>query len=86
MEIVDKRDSIFEINEIYKFKDLIDIADKNVIKEVIYDGDEKCLSFHQEFMKLVAMEIDHELNKTQFSKLKNQLISDMRRYLEGKKG
>jgi len=38
--IVDKSGYLFELGEIYKFKDLIEITDKAIIKEIIVDGDE----------------------------------------------
>lgn len=82
MEIVDKRSNLFELDEIYKYKDLIERADRDVIKEIIYNGDKQSIGFYNEFLKLVAQEIDHQLNKTEFANLKNKLIADMKAYLQ----
>jgi len=84
MEVVNKKGSIFELEEIYKYKSLIDVKDKAVIKRVIIDGDEACISFYQDFMELVAKEVDHTLNKTQFKELKDKLVLDMKAYLNSK--
>ena len=84
MEKIDKRSSIFELEEIYKYKSLIERSDRDVIKEVIYDNDEESEALYDEFLKLVAMEVDHELNKTEFYDLKDELIIDMKKHL-GKK-
>lgn len=86
METLDNRDSIYEIDEIYKYKDLITIIDKNVLKQIVFDGDEKSTAFYNDFMKLVADEIDHSLNKKEFSDLKDNLIEEMKQYLDSKKG
>ncbi len=83
--VVDKTAYLFELGEIYKFKDLIEITDKAVIKEIIIDGDKQSMSFYHEFIKLVAMEVDHTLNKNQFRDLKNKLIAEMKKHLETKK-
>ena len=82
MEAIDNRASIFELNEIYKYKDLIDANDKLVIKEIICSIDEQSKSLHTEFLNLVAMEVDHELNKAQFTELKDKLIVKMKQHLE----
>lgn len=84
METIDNRSKISELEEIYKYKDLIEIADRDVIKEIIFDMGEQSTIFYNEFVKLVTMEVDHQLNKTQFSELKDQLILDMKQYLESK--
>lgn len=84
MEVVNKKGSIFELEEIYKYKSLIDVKDKAVIKRVIIDGDEACISFYQDFMELVAKGVDHTLNKTQFKELKDKLVLDMKAYLNSK--
>jgi len=81
---VDKRSSIFELDEIFKYKSLIERTDRDVIKEIIYEDDEESIALYNEFLKLVAMEVDHELNKTQFYELKDELIIDMKKHL-GKK-
>ncbi|OFY98921.1 MAG: hypothetical protein A3K10_05720 [Bacteroidetes bacterium RIFCSPLOWO2_12_FULL_31_6] len=82
--VVDKSAYLFELGEIYKFKDLIEIMDKAIIKEIIVDGDEQSMAYYKEFIRLVAMEVAHELNKTEFSKLKNKLIADMKKHLQSK--
>jgi hypothetical protein len=84
MEVVNKKGSLFELEEIYKYKSLIDVKDKAVIKRVIIDGDETCIAFYQDFIELVAKEVDHTLNKTQFYKLKDKLVTDMKNYLTNK--
>lgn len=85
METIDNRSKIYELEEIYKYKDLIEITDRDIIKEIIFDRDEQSTVFYNEFMKLVAMEVDHELNKNQFTELKEELIFEMKKYLERKK-
>ena len=84
METIDKRGLIFELNEIFKYKGLIERADRDVIKAIIYDGDELSNSYHQEFMVLVAREVDHELNKEEFYALKNELVAKMKQHLGSK--
>lgn len=84
MEVVNKKGSLFELEEIYKYKSLIDVKDKAVIKRVIIDGDETCIAFYQDFIELVAKEVDHTLNKTQFYELKDKLVADMKNYLTNK--
>ncbi len=81
---VDKRAYLFELGEIYKFKDLIEISDKAIIKQIIIDGDNQSMAYYQEFIKLVAMEVAHELNKTEFNGLKDKLVANMKQYLENK--
>ena len=52
MEKVDKRRSIYELDEIYKYKSLIERTDRDVIKEVIYDNDEESRRvFHENIEK-----------------------------------
>jgi hypothetical protein len=82
METVDNRASLFELKEIYKYKDLINASDMAVIKEVICKAGEESEELHQAFMKLVADEVDHQLNKAEFEVLKDKLISEMKAYLE----
>ena len=82
--VVDKSAYFFELGEIYKFKDLIEITDKAIIKEIIVDGDKQSMTYYHEFIKLVAMEVDHTLNKKQFKDLKDKLIADMKKYLQSK--
>ncbi len=67
MEAVDNRASLFELDEIYKYKDLIEATDKAIIKEVICKTDDQSVALHQEFLKLVADEVDHQLNKAEFT-------------------
>jgi hypothetical protein len=81
MEAIDNRASLFELKEIYKYKDLIDINDMAVIKEVVCKTDEQSVDLHQEFLKLVADEVDHSINKAEFTVLKNELITKMEKYL-----
>ena len=81
METIDKRDPIFQLNEIYKYKDLISSSDKETIKQIIYNDDEKSTELHNTFMELVIKEMDHVLNKTEFTDVKNQLIADMQAHL-----
>ena len=82
METIDNRASLFELKEIYKYKDLIDANDMVVIKEVICKTDEQSTNLHQAFLKLVADEVDHQINKTEFVALKDELIVKMKTYLE----
>ena len=84
MEAIDNRASLFELKEIYKYKDLIDADDMTVIKEVICKTDEQSDRLHQQFLKLVADEVDHQLNKTEFTVLKDKLIVEMKNYLANK--
>jgi len=84
MEAIDKRDRFYELEEIYKYKDLISLSDKNVLKLAIYDGDDKCTSFYNEFLKLVAKEYDHQLNKAEFAPLKEKLIQEIQEYIDQK--
>jgi hypothetical protein len=81
METIDNRAKIFELEEIYKYKDLIEATDKSVIKEIICLGDEESKALHQDFIKLVALEVDHELTKDEFYDLKDELIYEMKQYL-----
>jgi hypothetical protein len=82
MEAIDNRASLFELKEIYKYKDLIDANDMNVIKEVICKTDEQSDSLHQDFLKIVADEVDHSINKAEFTIQKGKLIAEMLVYLE----
>ncbi len=81
METIDNRESLFELDEIYKYKDLIDSSDKDVIKKIIFDKDEEANRLHLEFIRLVTQEVDHKLNKAEFKVLKDKLIRDMTTYL-----
>ena len=81
MEKIDNRAALFELDEIYKYKDLIEATDKAVIKEIICLGDEESENLHQDFIKLVALEVDHELTKDEFYDLKDELIFEMKKYL-----
>ena len=84
METIDRRGVLFELDEIYKYKNLIVKSDRDVIRAIIYDGNEKANKFHEDFMNLVAWEIDHTLNKTSFKELKDILIIEMQQYLDSK--
>jgi len=78
MEAIDNRSSIFELEEIYKYKDLIELEDKVVIKAIICDTKESSKNLHKEFLRLVSQEVDHKLNKSEFKVLKDKLIRDMK--------
>ena len=41
IETVDNRAQLAELDEIYKYKDLIVIADKDTIRKIIFKGDKK---------------------------------------------
>jgi len=83
MDTVDNRDRLFELEEIYKYKDLIEATDKLVIKEVICSLKPEAKELHQNFLNLVADEVDHQLNKDAFKAKKDALISDMQTFLKG---
>jgi len=82
MEKVDNRSSLFELDEIYKYKDLIELDDKETIKAIICDARESSNTLYGEFLSLVAQEVDHELNKSEFKELKDKLIKDMKACLQ----
>lgn len=81
MEVIDKQGALFEVDEIFKYKDLIDRADRDVIKAIINKDDDKSNEFYTRFMELVVKEVAHELNKTQFAELRDQLISEMKNHI-----
>ena len=81
METVDKRGVLFELEEIYKYKDLIEKSDKSTIQEIIYKGDEQAMALYNEFMTLVGKEVDHELNKVEFILKKDELVGAMKDHL-----
>jgi len=81
METIDNRGAIIELDEIYKYKDLIEASDRDVIKKIIFDSNEASEKFHQEFLRLVTQEVNHQLNKEEFKVLKNQLIRQMEAHL-----
>ncbi|MDG1477288.1 MAG: hypothetical protein P8Q14_09085, partial [Vicingaceae bacterium] len=76
MRTVDNRSALFELNEIYKYKDLIELEDKEVIKKIICDVSESSNDLHNEFLRLVKQEVDHKLNKSEFKVLKDKLIRE----------
>ena len=82
METIDNRASLHELEEIYKYKDLIESSDRDIIKQIIFDVNEQSTSLYNEFLKLVADEIDHSINKAEFKVLKDSLIVKMTGYLE----
>ncbi|MDG2226599.1 MAG: hypothetical protein P8L20_02590 [Flavobacteriales bacterium] len=82
METVDNRASLIELDEIYKYKNLIELSDKDVIKKIIFKGDAKSKNLYSDFIKLVADEVDHQLNKVEFAEEKKRLIGKMKAYLE----
>jgi len=81
METTDNRASLFELEEIYKYTGLIDALDRDVIKKVIENQHEEANKFHKEFLRLVAQEVDHKLNKAEFTVLKNKLIKEIDAFL-----
>ena len=81
METVDKRDPIFQLNEIYKYKNLITSTDKEIIKQIIFKDDTQSVEYHNTFMELVIKEMDHVLNKAEFTELKDKLIKEMETHL-----
>lgn len=81
MEVIDKQGALFEVDEIFKYKDLIDRADRDVIKEIIHKDDDKTSAFYNEFKELVVKEVDHTLNKAQFAELRDELIANMKSHL-----
>jgi hypothetical protein len=82
METVDNRDAIFKLEEIYKYKDLIESSDRDLIKSIIFDNTEGAGALHQDFLRLVAQEVDHKLNKAEFKVLKDQLMREMKKFSE----
>tara|TARA_B100000809_G_scaffold242472_1_gene266584 strand:+ start:2049 stop:2300 length:252 start_codon:yes stop_codon:yes gene_type:complete len=82
METVDNRDAIFKLEEIYKYKDLIESSDRDLIKSIIFKNGEESTKLHQEFLRLVGQEVDHKLNKEEFKVLKDQLMREMKKFLE----
>ncbi|MBL4624362.1 MAG: hypothetical protein JKY42_04390 [Flavobacteriales bacterium] len=85
METIDNRVIICELDEIFKYKNLIDSSDNLVIKEIIFDGEQQSKKFYADFIKLVANEVDHLVNKAEFGILKEKLIAEMKQYLANKK-
>ncbi len=81
METIDNRSSIFELDEIYKYKDLIELEDKEIIKAIIFDLSDASVALHEEFLRLVAQEVDHKLNKDEFRVLKDKLMREMKAHL-----
>ena len=82
METIDNRASLTELDEIYKYKNLIELSDKDVIRKIIFKGDLRAKSLYANFIKLVADEVDHLLNKAEFAEEKKKLIGKMKAYLE----
>ena len=82
MEIIDNRASLAELDEIYKYKNLIELSDKDVIRKIIFKGDVRSKSLYADFIKLVTDEVDHLLNKAEFAEEKKKLIGKMKAYLE----
>ena len=81
MDAADKQEALFEVDEIFKYKDLIDRADRDVIKEILHKDDDKAGAFYSEFKDLVIKEVDHTLNKAQFAELRDELIANMKSHL-----
>ena len=82
METIDNRASLIELDEIYKYKNLIELSDKDVIKKIIFKGDARSKDLYSDFIKLVAEEVDHQLNKAEFAEEKKRLIGRMKAYLD----
>ena len=85
METIDNRNKLYELDEIFKYKNLIDASDMQVIKEIVYDETKKPNGFYAEFISLVTKEVDHQLNKVEFTELKDKLVSEMKQHLESEK-
>jgi hypothetical protein len=81
MEVIDKTGALFQIDEIFKYKDLIDREDREVLKAIINKEDEKSLAFYNRFLDMVIDEADHKLNKTEFADLRNELVAEMKSHL-----
>ena len=81
MTTVNNQEAIFNLDEIYKYKDLIDGSDRDIIKKIIFDSNEEAKKLHTEFLRLVTQEVDHKLNKEEFNVLKKQLIRQMNAHL-----
>ncbi|TXB65801.1 hypothetical protein FRY74_04340 [Vicingus serpentipes] len=81
MEVIDKTGALFQIDEIFKYKDLIDREDREVLKAIINKEDEKSLAFYNRFLEMVIDEADHKLNKTEFAGLRNELVAEMKSHL-----
>lgn len=81
MEVIDKTGALFQIDEIFKYKDLIDREDREVLKAIINKEDEKSLAFYNRFLEMVIDEADHKLNKTEFADLRNELVAEMKSHL-----
>ena len=84
MEAVDNRSKIYELDEIFKYKNLINNSDKQIIKEIICTNDDKSVDFYAEFINLVTKEVDHVLNKVEFEAHKIKLIAEMKEHLDTK--
>ena len=72
METIDNRASLIELDEIYKYKNLIELSDKDVIKKIIFKGDMRSKGLYSDFIRLVADEVDHQLNKAEFAEEKKK--------------
>ncbi|MCB9361615.1 MAG: hypothetical protein H6587_11295 [Flavobacteriales bacterium] len=82
MEVIDKKGALFQVDEIFKYKDLIDREDREIIKPIINKDDEKSVAFYNRFLEMVIDEADHKLNKTEFAALRDELIAEMKEHLE----
>ena len=76
-----KLTELLELDEIYKYKDLIELDDKATIKAIICDTNANSNTLHEQFLNLVAQEVDHKLNKSEFKVLKDKLIVEMKAFL-----
>ncbi|MGB0887901.1 MAG: hypothetical protein ACPGSL_07245 [Vicingaceae bacterium] len=82
MEVIDNKEALFFLDEVYKYKNLIDSSDRDLIKKIIFETSEEANKLHQEFIRLVTQEVDHKLNKKEFAVLKDQLIREINAYLK----
>jgi hypothetical protein len=82
MEVIDKTGALFQVDEIFKYKDLIDREDRETIKSIINKDDDKSVAFYNRFLEMVIDEADHKLNKTEFAALRDDLVAEMKEHLE----
>lgn len=81
MEGFDKKEALFRVDEIFKYKDLIDRKDREIIKSVLDKGTLESIKFYDSFIELAYKEANHELNKEEFGKLRDELINEMNSFL-----
>ncbi len=81
MEVLEKNEALFKVDEIFKYKDLIDREDREVIKAIINNNDENSTTFYNSFLELVVKEADHKLNKKEFAEHRDNLVTEMKKHL-----